>query len=249
MDEVPTFREIMDLARNEGMYSVHKCVLEHTEKRAKWKEVEGAPKPNKPITADHVIAYNNFGFDDGEYHPNLVEWGWPQRWDDFKINRELATPSMHLPFLNLSRRNSGKIRGSNGYLDSNRSFKDFDERKRTGFTAQINPKTHKVFNNVDDWIAFVQKYPLKREYNGSDWYFPHLVDITKNGIHSMEWNKAFFDDLRRSRSKLWDAGVGFIDELKSEPQIAVLTPDAIMSTEPYDWREHANRNSYEKHNG
>ena len=277
MDDMPSFRHLYEIAQNEGTYVMQKCVIEHFEKIPTWRKV-GAPLPNHPILADHVIAYGKYGDDDGKYHPEYLYRGrasniksQPLRNNFIEIGTDgqrYRIPSMVIPFLNLSRRNSGFIRGSNGFIDKrvrpdmraaqyNGDY-GIDNNDIRGFSAKINPKTHRVFHTVDDWIKFAKEHPVSVKWDSGnpkdpklsrleDWQFPDFD--TYPGVHSIEWSKAFFDDLDKeeSRKKLADNKVGIIYDQLDEPQIAILHPDAIMSTEPYRWDENVNRNSYEKH--
>lgn len=250
--DTPHIRDMMRIAHDDGVYAMQKSVAEHVEKRAVWRDTPGAPRPNKPILADHIVAYNNFRIDDGKYHPEYLYRG---RLDDLRkqpLNRSYrivgtngrmyVIPAMHVPFLNLSRRNSGNVQGSNGFIDARLR----KPSEAYGFSALLDPKRHKVFNNVDDWIDFTKKHPVYVPYEGEEWAFPDFD--TYPGVDSIEWTKTYFDHMKTddARRKLADNMVGHVDELKDEPQIAILNRSAILSTQPYYWADNVNMNSYEK---
>lgn len=260
MYTLPSFHKMMDLIESEGISGMTETIKKRSKVRTLRAQGLDVPNPVDDILADHVIAYNQYGHDDGTYHPEYVSV--PKTADN-------ALPWMHyienngtrdaiirrIPMvtavmLNLSRRNSGRIYGSNGFIDK-RAFEEEDlpipPEKLRGFSAKIKSDSHRVFNSPQDWIKFVNEHGVDwTDDNGISWKLPDWQSHVDNGVYSVEWNRAFFDDLEDNEKvkELWDAKVGGLPKhMMAEPQIGILHKDAIRSTEPYKWKNTADKTS------
>lgn len=251
---------MMGLIDSEGISGMTDAIKKRSKTRTLRAQGLDVPNPVDDIIADHVIAYNQYHHDDGKYHPEYVSV--PKNLCDVRpwmhyyenegtenaITRDI--PMALAVMLNLSRRNSGRVEGSNGFIDK-RAFEERDiprpPEKLRGFSAKIKSDSHRVFNSPQDWINFVNEHSVDwTDKNGVTWKLPDWQSHVDNGVYSVEWNRAFFDDLEDNEKvkELWDAKVGGVPtHMMAEPQIGILHKDAIRSTEPYRWKNTANKDS------
>lgn len=280
-----SFKEKIEIARIFGLQRLHSHILKNDFES--W-NVEGA-YPKGDILADHVIACNSWGEDEGEYRPELI--GANQDYTDYSdgkrfylqdLRDEKTFPNMSIDnALYVSRRNSGNIPGSTGFIDHvlNPQHLDDDippileweDRDNIhGFTAHLNPDTNHIIGSIDDWIDFMKKYGVEREYHLQDSSTPEELDrygnypergvkwranldwdrIKDDRIYSLEFPKTIFNELglydekqSDALTKLYNERISFPFSFMGEPQIVVIHPDAVTRTEPYKWMDNVVQNS------